>query len=213
MNTMTALLSEQLRPQKLAEITLPDSEIKFLEAMVASGSPMNLLFYGNPGTGKTSTAKILLKAIDADFIKLNGSFNNGDKSMVKKIEGFAYTTSMTGRPKICFIDEADYMPKAVQEPLRYVIENVSDNCRFLMSANALGNLTPAIQSRCMPISFDIMFKDRAAIIDRMTIHYDQKLQNIGFKFEQRKIHEIISLNFPDFRSIANRFQKETLMAA
>lgn len=213
MNVIAPLLSEQLRPQNLAEITLPDDTIKSLEAMVASGSPMNLLFYGNPGTGKTSTAKILLKAIDADFIELNGSFNNGDKGMVKKIEGFAYTTSMTGRPKICFIDEADYMPKAVQEPLRYVIEKASDHCRFLMTANTLGNMTPAIQSRCMPISFDIMSKDRAGIINRMTVQYDHKLRNLGYKFDQKNIHEIISLNFPDYRKIANRFQMETLKAA
>lgn len=210
MNALIPLLSEQLRPQNLAEITLPDKEIRFLVAMVASGTPMNLLFYGKPGSGKTSTARILLKALDADFIEMNGSFNNGDKTMVKRIEGFAYTSSMVGRPKVCFIDEADYMPKAVQDPLRYVIEKASDHCRFLMTANTLGNLTPAIQSRCMPVCFDIQAKDRNAIIDRMTIQYQKKLEGLGYVFDQRKVYEIVSLYFPDFRKIANRFQMETL---
>jgi DNA polymerase III delta prime subunit len=213
MNTIAPLLSEVLRPQNLAEITLPDNEIRFLEAMVASGSPMNLLFYGKPGSGKTSTAKIILEAIDADFIEMNGSFNNGDKGMVKRIEGFAYTTSMTGRPKICFIDEADYMPKAVQDPLRYIIERSSDNCRFLMTANGLSGLTPAIQSRCMPLCFDIQIRDRNAIIDRMSRQYQVKLESLGYSFDQKKIYEIVSLHFPDFRKIANRFQMETFKAA
>ena len=213
MNALSPLLLEQLRPQNLAEITLPDADISFLKAMVATGTTMNLLFYGKPGAGKTSTARIILKEIDADCKEMNGSHNNGDKTMVKEIEGFAYTTSLIQRPKVCFIDEADFMQKGVQDPLRYIIENSSANCRFLMTANNLGSISPALQSRCMPISFDIMSKDRAAIIDRMSIQYDKKLQNLGYKFDQNKIHEIISLNFPDFRSIANRFQKETLMAA
>jgi DNA polymerase III delta prime subunit len=213
MHAIAPLLSELLRPQSLAEITLPDDEIIFLEAMVASGSPMNLLFYGKPGSGKTSTARILLKDLDADFIELNGSFNNGDKTAVKRIEGFAYSTSMIGRPKVCFIDEADFMPKAVQDPLRYIIEKASDNCRFIMTANNLGGLSSAIQSRCMPLCFDIQSKDRQVIIDRMTKQYEAKLGAMGYSFDQKKIHEIISLYFPDFRRIANRFQMETFKAA
>jgi DNA polymerase III delta prime subunit len=213
MNTIAPLLSEVLRPQSLAEITLPDDEISFLEAMVASRSPMNLLFYGKPGNGKTSTARILLKAFDADFIELNGSFNNGDKTAVKRIEGFSYSTSMIGKPKVCFIDEADFMPKAVQDPLRYIIEQASDNCRYIMTANNLGGLSSAIQSRCMPLCFDIQSKDRQMIIDRMTGQYEAKLDALGYSFDKKKIHEIISLYFPDFRRVANRFQMETLKVA
>ena len=213
MNVIAPLLSEVLRPQSLAEITLPDDEIRFLEAMVASGSPMNLLFYGKPGSGKTSTAKILLKTMNADFIELNGSFNNGDKTAVKRIEGFSYSTSMIGRPKVCFIDEADFMPKAVQDPLRYIIERASDNCRYIMTANNLGGLSSAIQSRCMPLCFDIQSKDRQMIIERMTKQYEVKLGALGYLFDQKKIHEIISLYLPDFRKIANRFQMETFKAA
>ena len=208
MNVHTKLLSETLRPQTLAEITLPDDDIRFLEAMTASKTTMNLLFYGKPGAGKTSTAKIILKEIDADHIILNGSFNEGDKAFIKLIRGFAYTTSMLERPKVCFIEEADFTPSAVQDGLRFIIEDTSENCRFIMTANNINKMTDAIKSRCQPLSFDISVKDRAAILARMTKQYDHKLQQAGIKIEQQKIHEIISLYFPDFRMIANRFQKE-----
>jgi DNA polymerase III delta prime subunit len=213
MNSISPLLSEQLRPQNLAEITLPDDDIRFLEAMTASKTTMNLLFYGKPGTGKTSTAKIILNEIDADMKVLNGSFNEGDKTMVKQIEGFAYSSSLMQKPKVCFIDEADYLPKAVQQPLRYIIEQASSHCRFLMTANNLSQLSPALQSRCQPLCFDIRAKDRAEVITKMTKQYDYKLQQAGFKFDEKKIHEIISLYFPDFRKIANRFQMETFKVA
>jgi DNA polymerase III delta prime subunit len=213
MNIHTQLLSETLRPQTLAEITLPDDDIRFLEAMTASKTTMNLLFYGKPGAGKTSTAKIILKEIDADVRIFNGSFNEGDKAFIKMIKGYAYTTSMLERPKVCFIDEADFMPVPVQEALRFIIEETSENCRYLMTANNIDKMTDAIKSRCQPLSFDISVKDRVNIIDRMTKQYDHKLQQVGIKLDEKKINEIISLYFPDYRKIANRFQMETFRTA
>ena len=213
MNAIAPLLSELLRPQSLAEITLPDDDIRFLEAMVASKSTMNLLFYGKPGAGKTSTARIILKEIDADVRIFNGSFNEGDKNLIRMIKGYAYSASLYEQPKVCFIDEADYLPMSVQEALRFIIEDSFENCRFLMTANNIGKLSNAIQSRCQPMCFDIRASDRANIIDRMTQQYDQKLQQNSIKLETKKIHEIISLYFPDFRKIANRFQMETYKAA
>lgn len=213
MTSYTNLLSENLRPKSLTELALSEDKIRMFQKMVASESIMNMVFYGRPGSGKTSAARILIHALDADVYELNGSLNNGDKTMVKSIEQFASTVSFQGRQKICFIDEADFMSKTVQDPLRYVIENMSSNCRFLMTANDLGKLTPAIQSRCTPVEFSVQVKDKEAIIDRMIVQYDRKLQELGICLDQKKIYEIVSLHFPDFRKIANRFQMETLKAA
>lgn len=202
------LLSEILRPKNLGELNLPDSLVNSLTRQAESGTIMNMIFYGSPGIGKTSAAKILIKDLDADVKEINGSINNGDKSLVKQIEAFSSSVSLLGRPKICFIDEADYLPKAVQEPLRYIIENVSGNTRFILTANNIEKLSPAIKSRCLPICFDVSRKDAGQVIDKMVGRYEEKLASLGVNPDPVRVREIVSIYFPDLRNISNHFQIE-----
>ena len=56
--TRKPLLSEILRPQALADLTLPAPTIERLKRVIASRSMVNMLFYGPPGSGKTSAANL-----------------------------------------------------------------------------------------------------------------------------------------------------------
>ena len=167
-----------------------------------------MLFYGEPGIGKTSAARILLKELDANIYELNGSFNNGDKGMVKKIEAFSSAMSLHEGPKVCFIDEADQMTKEVQNSLRYIIENVSATTRFLMTANDIDKLTPAIRSRCMPLRFDVPPRQIREVVDRMACRYKIRLEELGHSIESKRIRDIVAYYFPDLRAIANELQRE-----
>jgi replication factor C small subunit len=203
----TELLSEQLRPQTLADLNQPDDLIVSFKRMVERQSIPNMLFYGKPGIGKTSAARILLKEINANIYELNGSTNKGDKTMLNDIECFASSISLEGHPKVCFIDEADYMSNSIQAPLRYMIEKFSANTRFLLTANELERLSPAIQSRCMPINFDVFPMDVPNVISRMVSRYHERIDNLGCKAERDKIHKIVSLYFPDLRMISNQLER------
>ena len=208
MNNSNPLFSEMFRPQTLADLFLPAPLLNSLQKMVDRRSILNLLFYGQPGIGKTSAARILLKLINADAYEINGSFNHGDKSMVKQIEGFSQTVSLFGQPKICVIDEADFMSKDVQAALRYIIENASDNVRFLLTANDVTKLSPAMRSRCTPICFDVPPVEIGSVISRMTARYIEKLKAMNITADPKRINEIVSIYFPDLRNIANHLELE-----
>ena len=51
--------------------------VERLERMADQRKPMNMLFYGQPGVGKTSAARILLNKLDADYCEINGSMETG----------------------------------------------------------------------------------------------------------------------------------------
>lgn len=208
--TNTLLLSEFFRPQSLEELNLPDSTIYNLQRQINSGQVMNMLFYGSPGIGKTSAVRIILKELGADPYELNGSFNDGEKTMVRNIETFTHTVSLTGQPKICFIDEADFMTRGVQDSLRYVIEEVSNNARFLLTANDLNRLTPAIRSRCLPVCFDVQRKDIGVVIDKMVQRYSNKLSEMEIDYDPVRLKDIVGIYYPDLRMISNVFQMEFL---
>ncbi len=208
MNNNIPLLSELLRPQTLSELNVTEGIINSLQNMVDKGTVMNLLFYGKPGIGKTSAARILVKSMSADVYEINGSFNNGDKTMLKGIENFASSISMLGNPKVCLIDEADFMSKEAQASLRYLIERVSMNTRFILTANDANRLSPALRSRCHPICFDVRPVDTRSVVDKMTERYIQQLKLLNIKADPERLAEIVGIYFPDLRSIANQFQIE-----
>ena len=208
MNNNIPLLSEMLRPHCLSELNVEQGIINSLQNMASKGSILNLLFYGQPGIGKTSAARILFKEMGAEVYEINGSFNNGDKTMVKAIESFAWSMSLLNGPKICFIDEADFMSKEAQASLRYLIERVSSNTRFLLTANDINRLSPALRSRCHPICFDVRPADTRSVVNKMTERYIDKLKALNINADPDRLAEIVGIYFPDLRSIANQFQME-----
>jgi DNA polymerase III delta prime subunit len=169
---------------------------------------MNVTFYGSPGIGKTSAARILLSEINSDVYQLNGSNYKGDKTIVRSIEMFASTYSFEDKNKVVFIEEADKLTKDVQEALRYIIENTSFNCRYLLTVNDISKITDAIQSRCIPICFDVPRREINSIVKQAIVKYTDKLNEHDISIDPKVIKETVETYFPDYRSIANNFQLE-----
>ena len=202
------LLSDVLRPKSLNDLIVSESLSRKLERFVRNKQIMNVTFYGSPGIGKTSAARILLHEINADIYELNGSNYNGDKTIVRRIETFASTYSFEGKNKVVFIEEADKLTKDVQEALRYIIENTSFNCRYLLTVNDISKVTDAIQSRCVPICFDIPRKEISSIVKQAIVKYTDILKQNNIHIDPAIIEEVVETYFPDFRLIANNFQLE-----
>ena len=198
------LLSELLRPRRISELILSPSVTDYLERMAKSGWSLNLLFYGAPGIGKTSAARILSER--ADVIEVDGTCLSEDKALQKSLASFVTSLSLSGVPKICLIDEAEYLSNDAQNRLLKVIENSSRTVRFILTANDVTKLKAALRSRCEPICFDIAPKDRAFVIQRLVDRYEAVLPEFGFECDPVRLREIVGLGFPDLRSIANKLE-------
>lgn len=206
MNYNKPLLSEQLRPIRLADLCLQEGTMNYFERMVQNRTCDNMLLYGRSGIGKTSAARILMRELNADVYEINGSFNDGDKTMVRNIESFATSVSLQGRIKICFIDEADYMSKDVQASLRYIIENSSLNTRYILTANDERKLTDAMKSRCKKVCFDVAAIDAKHMIELLVEKCSVRLAELGYNIDKDRITKIAHIYFPDMREIANRLE-------
>jgi replication-associated recombination protein RarA len=91
---MTMLLSEQLRPSRFDDLTLPTSLKMRLEKMHDTRNVMNMLFYGKPGTGKTTAAKIFTKSDLFDAIEINGSLQTSVEEIRSTVQNFAHSCSL-----------------------------------------------------------------------------------------------------------------------
>ena len=203
----TRLLSEHLRPQSLDDLSLPKAKIESLKRMVASKKVQNLLFYGSPGIGKTSTARILCDELDADTYSVAGSDLN-KSNQLENVDSFCRICSLFTAIKVCFIDEADFMSSKVQSSLRITIESSSDLVRFVMTANNISKISKALQSRFTCINFDVLPKDRTEVIEKLIFNYRSKLRDLNYIYDKDRLREIVYRNYPDMRSIANQFEFE-----
>ena len=131
--------SEFLRPRKISELTLPSNVANRIQSMIDSADVMSMIFYGSPGTGKTSCSRIIADSEKFDCISINASLDKGMKCVKENIAPFTTAMSFYQQQKIVFLDEVDAMLPEAQESLRCLIEQCNATCRFILTANKLSN--------------------------------------------------------------------------
>jgi DNA polymerase III delta prime subunit len=203
-------LTELLRPQQLSDLTLPDRDIQRLHKMADSGRISNMIFYGPPGLGKTSAARILQKATEENthWKVINGSLQNGIDYIRRDLERYATSTSVFGNSRACLIDEADFLSQSAQASMRGLMEKSIRNCRFVLTANDVTKIMPALISRMIAIPFSINAVDRPAVITRLQSRFSERLTAMGVRFSRERLDEIVSIYFPDVRAVVNHLDYE-----
>ena len=205
---MNQLISEYLRPKSFQDMMLPQRLKSRLQQMLDEKNVMNMIFYGKPGSGKTTAAEIFCNDENFDTLTVDGSLSNGVDVVRDQILNFASCLSLFNQTKIVFIDEADYLSKNAQAGLRRTIEKSSNNCRYIFTANDLSKIHPALCSRLIPICFDLTSAQTQSALEdyvRVTI---EKLKQRSDSIDAQRVETVIRHNYPDHRNIANRLEFE-----
>jgi len=198
------LFVEKYRPKCLNDIVLSEDERNYFLSLKEKQQIPNLLFAGSPGTGKTSLSKILINDVfDCQYLYINASDENGIDTIRTKVIGFSQTKSLDGKLKIVFLDECDSITFEAQKALRNVIEEFSDNTRFIFTCNYLFKIIPALQSRCQ--IFNLTPPLNGIIARVVSILKDENIQVP--EEEKGRLLEFIRAGAPDLRRIINDIQK------
>ena len=109
-------LAERMRPKTLNEVIGQDQIIgngKILTEIVKKKEPVNLIFWGPPGTGKTTLARILAHEFKADFIEIS-AVTSGKKDIETVVERAKTNWNLKVRT-VLFVDEIHRFNKAQQD--------------------------------------------------------------------------------------------------
>lgn len=204
-NIFDSLWVEKYRPQSLKDLVIDQETRQYFTNIIKERNIPHLLFCGPAGTGKTTLAKILVKELDAVYRYINASDERGIDSVREKIVPFAQTKSIDGQLKIIILDEVDGFTPDAQRALRNIIEEYSDNLRFILTANYKNRISTPLKSRTISFELSPPIKDVTSRIVTIIAN-----ENITVNDNQKPLlRKLIDANYPDIRKIIGLLQKYT----
>ncbi len=109
-------LAERMRPNKVQDVVGQEhilGEGGLVRELIKSKQPFSLIFWGPPGSGKTTLARIIAQELEAEFIELSAV--TAGKADVMKVVAIAESNQRLGQRTVLFVDEIHRFNKAQQD--------------------------------------------------------------------------------------------------
>ncbi|UWQ41796.1 replication-associated recombination protein A [Leisingera aquaemixtae] len=166
-------LADRLRPQSLGEV-IGQEQVLGPEAplgvMLASGSLSSLIFWGPPGVGKTTIARLLAKETDLHFVQISAIFTGVPE--LRKVFEAAKIRRQNGQGTLLFVDEIHRFNKAQQDGF---LPHMEDGTILLVGAtteNPSFELNAAVLSRSQVL---VLERLSLGALERLTQRAEKEL--------------------------------------
>lgn len=206
-----AVWAEKYRPQKLSEVINQKHVVERLKAFVKDNNIPHMLFAGQAGTGKTTSALAIAhelygKEWRSNVLEKNASDERGIDVIRGAVKDFARTKSLSDVGyRMIILDECDALTPEAQQALRRTMENFTNVSRFCLVCNYSSKIIEPIQSRCAVFRFKALNEaDIKKYIERI-------VEGEKLKITDDAINTIIYLSEGDLRKVANLLQSSAVL--
>ena len=200
-----APLAERMRPRTLDEFVGQ-------EQLLASGKPLRLaiekddstsmIFWGPPGTGKTTLAKIIAQMTQASFIEFSAVMS-GIKE-IKQVMVEAEKAASFGSRTILFVDEIHRFNKAQQDAFLPYVERGTIRLIGATTENPSFEINAALLSRCRVYTLVALTEEQiVALLRRALTNAERGLGASGISADDEALATIASYSSGDARNALN----------
>lgn len=211
-NVTSTVWFEKYRPASLEELILTDAFKTKIREWITKQEIPNLLFSGPPGTGKSSTARLLIKYIcksPQDYLVLSTTEERKLDIFREKVGRFLKTKPAASKIKIVLIEEVaatglGLTKQSMDTLLQYAEGKYIEHTRFILTTNYPHKLPPAVLSRFAHYEFKALpkhyVKERCyRILEQENVQYDKQL-----------VSKVVDILYPNFRTILQALEMLTI---
>jgi len=196
-------LAENMRPNSLDDFIGQKhlvGENSTLRKMISSGLIPSMIFWGPPGTGKTTLANIIAKSQSRPFYTLS-AISSGVKEVREVIEKAKENNLFSKGNPILFIDEIHRFSKAQQDSLLGAVEKGTVTLIGATTENPSFEVIPALLSRCQVYILKHLEKNDLLELIERAVAYIKKERGINLLIEENEA--MMRLSGGDARKLLN----------
>ena len=209
MNKQNIPWTEKYRPNNFNNIVLDNYNKLLFQNILENNKFPNLLFYGSPGIGKTTTIINLINKYQeinnelskSLIIHLNASDERGIDIIRNQIYNFVNTNTLFDNgTKFVILDEVDYMTRVAQQALKSLVQDHKDKIKFCLICNYISKIDISLQNEFIKIRFNnLSHSDIFNYLHNIIVNENINMSN-------KNINAIIQYYEYDIRSMINFIQ-------
>lgn len=200
-------LAERMRPNTLDGFVGQEHLIggdALLTKLIASGELPSLIFWGEPGTGKTTLARILADAFTCEFEQVSAVTTGVPE--LRKILQRARRQQQQGRRTLVFVDEIHRWSKAQQDALLHAVEDGTVTLLGATTENPSFEVIAPLLSRARVLRFQPLPADHLRELLRRALLEDEKLKELPIEITEDGESALIGLSGGDARMLYNALE-------